>query len=63
MNKRPFLTAACFLLFVLAFVSTNVKPATLCTATAIVMEPESLHRLVDEVRQALHEATRPSQPD
>ena len=63
MNQRPLLTAACFLLFAMAFVSTNVKPATLYCATSMIVEPDSLNHLLDEVRQALHEATRPHTPD
>ncbi|MES2017326.1 MAG: hypothetical protein V4484_12595 [Pseudomonadota bacterium] len=63
MNNRPVLTAACFLLFAMAFVSANVKPATLYCATSMIVEPESLHRLLDDVRQVLHEATRPYKAD
>ena len=63
MNKRPILTVACFLLFAMAFVSANVKPATLYCATSMIVEPESLNRLIEDVRQVLHEATQPRQPD
>lgn len=63
MNKRPFLTVVCFLLFAMAFVSANVKPATLYNATSMVIEPESVQRLVADVRQMLHDAARPREAD
>ena len=63
MNKRPFLTVACFLLFAMAFVSANVKPATLYCATSMIVEPESLNRMLEDVQRVLQEVTRPSQPD
>lgn len=63
MNKRPFLTVVCFLLFAMAFVSANVKPDTLYCATSMVVEQQSLQRLVDDVRQVLHDATHPPEPD
>jgi hypothetical protein len=66
MNKsrpRPFLTALCFVLFAAAFVSANVTPATLATTASYVVEPEPLHRLAEDVRQVIHEATRPRKYD
>lgn len=60
MNKpRPFLTAACFLLFVLAFASANVKPASVYCGAEMMVEVRSVQRMADEVRNALNEVIRP----
>jgi hypothetical protein len=61
-KSRPLLTAACFLLFALAFVSANVKPNTLYCGVAAA-EVGSVHRLVDDVRRALADASRWRQQD
>lgn len=64
MNQpRPFLTAACFLLFVLAFASANVKPATLYCGAEMMVEVRSVQRLADEVRNAWNDVTRPHKGD
>ena len=64
MNQpRPVLTAACFLLFVLAFASANVKPATLYCGAEMMVEVRSVQRLADEVRNAWYEVTRPRKGD
>lgn len=63
MNKsRPILTAACFLLFVLAFASANVKPASLYCGGGMLEEVESVHRLMEDVRHAWQRLLIPSDP-
>lgn len=61
-KPRPILTAACFLLFVLAFASANVKPEALYCGVAIV-EVETVQRVVDDVLRAWNAVTWPRRPD
>jgi hypothetical protein len=56
-KSRPLLTAACFLLFVLAFASANVRPAAVYCDGGLLAEVKSVQRLVDDVRQAWQELT------
>ena len=62
-KSRPILTAACFLLFVLAFASANVKPASLyCGGGMLEEEVQSVQRLVDDARNAWQQLIRPGDP-
>lgn len=60
MNQpRPILTAMCFVLFAMVFVSSNVRPAALFCEAIYGAEPGTLHDLAAEVKRVLHEASRP----
>jgi hypothetical protein len=56
-KSRPLLTAACFLLFVLAFASANVRPAAVYCDGGLLAEVKSVQRVVYDVRQAWQELT------
>ena len=59
MNQpRPFLTAICVVLFAAVFVSSNVRPASLCGEAICSAEPGALQRLAGDVMHALYQATR-----
>lgn len=58
-KSRPILTAACFLLFVLAFASANVRPASLYCSGGLLDEVKSVQRLVDDARRAWDQLLRP----
>lgn len=62
-KSRPILTAACFLLFVLAFASANVKPAAVYCEGGMLEEVKSVQRLVDDARQAWQQVIRPRERD
>lgn len=56
-KSRPILTAACFLLFVLAFASANVRPAAVYCEGGLLAEVKSVQRVVDDVHQAWQQMT------
>ena len=58
-KSRPILTAARFLLFVLAFASANVRPASLYCGGGLLVEVKSVQRLVDDARLAWDQLLRP----